>query len=101
MGLAILLVSHDLALIDDVCDRVVSCMREPASRTDGVRAVARPRHPYTAALHRSRIELAVPGSDLVTIAAGRLLSVPGQQAVASRTGATLPQPIAPMATIRL
>ena len=68
MGLAILLVSHDLALIDDVCDRVVIMHAGACVESGHVRQVARPRHPYTAALHRSRIELATPGSELVTIA---------------------------------
>lgn len=66
-GASIILVSHDLALVDDVCDRVVvmhagACVESGASRD-----VAKPRHPYTWALNRSRIELAPPGSELVTI----------------------------------
>ncbi len=67
MGLAILLVSHDLALIDDVCDRVVIMHAGACVESGDVGQVANPKHPYTAALHRSRIELAAPGSELLTI----------------------------------
>ena len=68
MGLSILLVSHDLALIDDVCERVVVMHAGACIETGPVDRIALPRHPYTAALQRSRIELAEPGGELVTIA---------------------------------
>ena len=67
MGLSILLVSHDLALIDDVCERVVVMHAGACIETAGVEQIASPKHPYTAALQRSRIELAAPGDELVTI----------------------------------
>ena len=67
MGLSILLVSHDLALIDDVCERVVVMHAGACIETGSVEKIAVPKHPYTVALQRSRIELAVPGSELVTI----------------------------------
>lgn len=67
MGLSILLVSHDLALIDDVCEKVVVMHAGACIETAGVEQLAQPKHPYTAALQRSRIELAVPGDELVTI----------------------------------
>ena len=68
MGTAIILVSHDLALIDDVCDQIVVMHAGTCVESGPVAAVAAaPRHPYTAALNRSRIELAAPGSALVTI----------------------------------
>jgi oligopeptide/dipeptide ABC transporter ATP-binding protein len=67
MGLSILLVSHDLALIDDVCDRVVVMHAGACIETADVEHIAAPKHPYTAALQRSRIELARPGDELVTI----------------------------------
>jgi oligopeptide/dipeptide ABC transporter ATP-binding protein len=67
MGMAILLVSHDLALIDEVCERVTIMHAGACVESGSVRQVSRPKHPYTAALHRSRIELAAPGSELVTI----------------------------------
>ena len=68
MGTSIILVSHDLALIDDVCDRIVVMHAGACVESGPIDAVAAPLHPYTAALNRSRIELAVPGSELVTIA---------------------------------
>ena len=67
MGTAIILVSHDLALVDDVCDQVVVMHAGTCVESGPIAAVAAPRHPYTAALNRSRIELAPPGSTLVTI----------------------------------
>ena len=65
LGTAIILVSHDLALVDDVCDRVL--VMHAGACVEAAPAHAAPRHPYTAALNRSRIELAVPGAPLVTI----------------------------------
>lgn len=79
MGLSILLVSHDLALIDDVCDKVVVMHAGACIETAGVEHIAAPKHPYTAALQRSRIELAGPGDELVTIA-GRPPAVGSWQA---------------------
>ena len=67
MGTAIILVSHDLALVDDVCDQLVVMHAGTCVESGPIAAVAAPRHPYTAALNRSRIELAAPGSTLVTI----------------------------------
>jgi oligopeptide/dipeptide ABC transporter ATP-binding protein len=66
-GVSVVLVSHDLALIDAVCDRVTIMHAGTCVETGTVAQVARPRHPYTAALNRSRIELAAPGSELRTI----------------------------------
>ena len=67
MGTAIILVSHDLALVDDVCDQIVVMHAGTCVESGPIEAIAAPRHPYTAALNRSRIELAPPGSTLVTI----------------------------------
>ena len=67
MGMSILLVSHDLALIDDVCDQIVVMHAGACVESGAVEQVAFPRHPYTKALNESRIELARPGSELVTI----------------------------------
>ena len=67
MGMSIILVSHDLALVDDVCDQIVVMHAGACVESGAVEQVALPRHPYTAALNRSRIELAMPGSELVTI----------------------------------
>jgi peptide/nickel transport system ATP-binding protein len=52
-NLALLLVSHDLAVVAEVCDRVIVLYAgevvESGSTTE---VIARPRHPYTAALLR-------------------------------------------------
>ncbi len=66
LGTAIILVSHDLALVDDVCDRIL--VMHAGACVESVPANATPRHPYTIALNRSRIELAEPGAPLITIA---------------------------------
>jgi oligopeptide/dipeptide ABC transporter ATP-binding protein len=50
-----------------VCDRITIMHAGTCVETGTVAQVARPRHPYTAALNRSRIELAAPGSELRTI----------------------------------
>ena len=66
-GTAIILISHDLALIDDVCDRVVVMHAGATVEVGSVAEMTSPRHPYTVALNQSRIDIAVPGSELVTI----------------------------------
>jgi peptide/nickel transport system ATP-binding protein len=66
-GTSILLVSHDLALIDDVCDRVVVMHAGATVEIGTVSELVVPLHPYTIALNRSRIDIAEPGSELVTI----------------------------------
>lgn len=66
--MSVVLVSHDLALIDEVCDRLVVMHAGTCVEVGAVAEVARvPKHPYTIALNRSRIDLAAPGSTLVTI----------------------------------
>lgn len=66
--MSVVLVSHDLALIDEVCDRLVVMHGGTCVEVGSVAEVARsPKHPYTIALNRSRIDLAAPGSTLVTI----------------------------------
>jgi oligopeptide/dipeptide ABC transporter ATP-binding protein len=67
MGTSIILVSHDLALVDDVCDRIVVMHAGACVESGPVGEMAEPLHPYTRALNRSRIELAVPRGKLVTI----------------------------------
>jgi len=67
MGTAIVLISHDLALIDEVCDRVVVMHAGATVEVGSVKDLEKPRHPYTIALNSSRIDIAAPGSELVTI----------------------------------
>jgi oligopeptide/dipeptide ABC transporter ATP-binding protein len=67
-GMSLILVSHDLAVIDEVCDSVV-VMYAGASVEAG--ALARfgttQRHPYSHALRQSRVDSAEPGQALQTI----------------------------------
>lgn len=67
MGTAIILISHDLALIDEVCDKVVVMHAGATVEVGTVKDLETPRHPYTVALNSSRIDIAAPGSELVTI----------------------------------
>ena len=68
LKMALIFVSHDLAVIEEVCDRVM-VMYAGASVENGPlgEVVSNPRHPYTRALLASRVDLAVPGEDLETI----------------------------------
>jgi oligopeptide/dipeptide ABC transporter ATP-binding protein len=69
LGMAVILVSHDLGLIQDVCDRMV-VMHAGATVESGATGdvLEAPLHPYTVALQRSRIDVAKPGSELRVIA---------------------------------
>lgn len=68
LGMALILVSHDLSVIEEVCNNVLvmyaGASVEFGSVVDVVRAT---RHPYTAALRASRIDAAMPGIDVETI----------------------------------
>jgi peptide/nickel transport system ATP-binding protein len=66
-GTSIILISHDLALIDDVCDRIAVMHAGATVEVGSVTELATPHHPYTVALNQSRIDIAEPGSELVTI----------------------------------
>ena len=68
LGTAIILISHDLALVDDVCDKVVVMHAGATVEVGATGSMAKPKHPYTIALNSSRIDIAKPGGDLVTIA---------------------------------
>lgn len=50
-GLALLLVTHDLAVVAEICDRVLVCHRgELVEQGPSAEVVARPRHPQTRTL---------------------------------------------------
>ena len=68
LGMALILVSHDLAVIEQVCDRLVVMYAGATVETGPVgRVGAEPRHPYTRALRLSRVDTAPPGQDLEAI----------------------------------
>jgi oligopeptide/dipeptide ABC transporter ATP-binding protein len=69
LGMALILVSHDLAVIEEVCDSVMVMYAGASFETGPVELVVKsPRHPYTRALGTSRVDTAVPGRDLEAIA---------------------------------
>jgi peptide/nickel transport system ATP-binding protein len=73
-GLAILLISHDLGVVGELCDEVAVMYAGRIVESGPVATLLdRPRHPYTRGLLRSRPSLAAPPS-----ADGRLPSIPGQ-----------------------
>jgi oligopeptide/dipeptide ABC transporter ATP-binding protein len=65
---SIILVSHDLPLINDVCDQVTVMHAGATVESLSSADIERSRHPYTIALYKSRIDLAPPRGDLITIA---------------------------------
>jgi oligopeptide/dipeptide ABC transporter ATP-binding protein len=68
LNLALIFVSHDLAVIEDVCDEMVVLYAGATMETgDTASVLAGPLHPYTAALQRSRIDRAPPGGIANTI----------------------------------
>ena len=68
LGMALILVSHDLAVIEDVCDSVVVMYAGACMEAGPVEAVMNaPRHPYSRALRVSRVDTATPGQDLEAI----------------------------------
>jgi len=67
LGTAIILISHDLALVEEVCDTIVVMHAGATVEVGPTASMAQPRHPYTAALNSSRIDIATPRGELVTI----------------------------------
>jgi peptide/nickel transport system ATP-binding protein len=73
-GLAILLISHDLGVVGELCDRVaVMYSGRIVERGPASELLERPRHPYTRGLLRSR-----PRLDAARAPDGRLPAIPGQ-----------------------
>jgi peptide/nickel transport system ATP-binding protein/oligopeptide transport system ATP-binding protein len=67
-GTAILLITHDLAVVAETCDRVVVMYAgKVAEYTDVYRLFERPAHPYTAALFSSLPDIDGPRGVLPTI----------------------------------
>jgi len=68
LGMSLILVSHDLAVIEEVCDSMVVMYAGLAVEAGAVELLTRvPRHPYTRALRASRVDTAVRGRPLETI----------------------------------
>ena len=68
LGMSLILVSHDLAVIEEVCDSMVVMYAGLAVEAGPVELLTRaPRHPYTRALRVSRVDTAVRGRPLETI----------------------------------
>jgi oligopeptide/dipeptide ABC transporter ATP-binding protein len=68
LGMALILVSHDLAVIEEVCDSLIVMYAGASVEAGSVeRLVHSPKHPYTRALRVSRVDLADPGEYLEAI----------------------------------
>lgn len=67
LNTAIILVSHDLLLINEICDDIV--VMHAGVTVEKLRSsqIKDTRHPYTQALYNSRIDLVEPRGKLVTI----------------------------------
>jgi oligopeptide/dipeptide ABC transporter ATP-binding protein len=64
---SIILVSHDLSLINEVCDNIVVMHAGATVEELSAKEITHSRHPYTKALYDSRIDLVAPKGKLVTI----------------------------------
>lgn len=64
---SIILVSHDLPLINDVCDDIVVMHAGATVEKVSSAQVSHSLHPYTRALYSSRIDLVEPKGQLITI----------------------------------
>jgi oligopeptide/dipeptide ABC transporter ATP-binding protein len=68
LGMALILVSHDLAVIEEVCDSLMVMYAGASFETGPVELLARaPRHPYTRALRESRVDTAARDRPLEAI----------------------------------
>ena len=68
LGLAVILVTHDLGAVAELCDRVLVMYGGALAEQAGVQALFdQPRHPYTRALLQAMPDLSRPGSPLVAI----------------------------------
>lgn len=68
LGMALILITHDLAVIEEVCDTVMVMYAGTSVEFGPVSVLAAaPKHPYTLALRDSRVDIASPGQDLEAI----------------------------------
>jgi oligopeptide/dipeptide ABC transporter ATP-binding protein len=69
LGMAVMLTSHDLGVIEAVCDQIMTMYAGAVIEVGATRDVRkRSLHPYTKALMDSRVDEADPADDLITIA---------------------------------
>ena len=67
-GMAIMLITHDLGVVAEVCDRVVVMYAGRVAETGSIEDIfERPMHPYTVGLLSSLPDRAPPGARLPTI----------------------------------
>jgi oligopeptide/dipeptide ABC transporter ATP-binding protein len=67
LNTSIILVSHDLPLINEVCDDIVIMHAGSTVEKIPSAKIQATRHPYTEALYKSRIDLVEPRGKLITI----------------------------------
>jgi oligopeptide/dipeptide ABC transporter ATP-binding protein len=68
LGMGLILVSHDLAVVEFLCSRVMTMYAGATVELGAAEAMrTRPRHPYTNALLHSRLGMAERGKDMVAI----------------------------------
>ena len=68
LGMALILISHNLPVIEEACDSVMVMYAGTSVEFGPVKVLAgAPKHPYTLALRDSRVDLARPGEDLEAI----------------------------------
>ena len=68
LDIAILLITHDLGVVEEMCDQVVVMYAgRIAEKATASELFAKPRHPYTAGLLAASPRNAVRGQTLVTI----------------------------------
>ena len=68
IGMAVIFITHDLAVVSGLCDRVQVMYAGRLAETADTRTLfQRPRHPYTRALQRSIPALQPKGAELFTI----------------------------------
>lgn len=68
LRMSLILVSHDVAVVEDVCDRIVVMYAGAVVEEGTIGSVLRePHHPYTDALLQARVDVDARGRDLPTI----------------------------------